>query len=299
MVSTSSNESNNTALTSPGQLDYRFSFLCSAPKTFNAVGDSFDYSCRIKHKYLCSPGYLGELCHGCKWAVLQWLPFTCPYCCQSPEKIKHKQGRFYVRALRGVTCGIIKGYRFRWFVLTESDEALLAGLDFGNAWNKLVTLIRYYCPDFQYCIVEHHQGAVSVVTGKQRLNRHILSYGSDKLPLALMKANWLKNYKSSVTGMEEIRHISKAVKYLAGYLGRGEKFVRSWHSQGWVFPGWVGFNRSYHRQYGEYITAEVLSSLSLLKSSAREYELEYLKNTGFDSKFYGGVESGKNNSSQA
>ena len=66
----------------------------------------------------------------------------------------------------------------------------------------------------------------------------------------------------AVTGMEEVRDSSASVKYLAGYVLNGEKFVRSCCSQGWVFPSWVGVSREYKRKFGKYPTREDLVALS-------------------------------------
>jgi len=186
-----------------------------------------------------------------------------------------------VRAFRGVSCGLSKGYRFRWFVLTESDEAISVSIPFGREFHLFVTWLRkVHCPDFQYICVEHCQG------DKLRRNWHILSYGSDKLPVLAMRAYWRSHYLSTVTGMEEVKDIGKAVKYLAGYLSSGDKFVRSFQSQGWVFCGWVRASKSYRRSYSVYPLSLDLTTLALMSSSRRACELDWLLNTGYLSEVY-------------
>jgi hypothetical protein len=206
---------------------------------------------------------------------------------QSAENYKRKQSRFLVRSFTGVKVGTNKHCRFRWFVLTQSDQALSEGIIFGHEFHKFITWLRYYCPDVQYQVVEHEQGKVSQITGNPRHNYHVLTYGSygSKLPLRLIREYWLKHFKSTCTGMAEIVDIQKAVYYVAGYLSQKEKFVRSWCSQGWVFRGWLGISQAYKRQYKEYPRQELVK-LSLMSPGTRQFELEYLSETGYLSEHY-------------
>lgn len=204
--------------------------------------------------------------------------FTCPYSCKSATNdvvLEHKIGRFMVRAFRGVSCGIAKGYRFRWFVLTESDMAIALGIEFGAEFHRFMTWLRKLCPDVQYLVVEHRQG------DKLRRNWHVLCYGSDKLPVLAIRQYWLEHFKSTVTGMAEVRDVGKAIQYLAGYLSDREKFVRAWCSQGWVFRGWIGMSKQYHRSYSDYPSVADLTALSLMSPSNRAGALDWLLNTGY------------------
>jgi hypothetical protein len=181
-----------------------------------------------------------------------------------------------VRAFRGVACALAKGYWLRWFTLTESDEAIAAGIDFAREFKHFRDWLRkVHCPDFQFIIIEHRQG------DKQRRNWHVLCYGSDKLPVLMIREYWLSHFKSTVTGMARVADPDKAVKYLAGYLADPDKFVRAWSSQGWVFRGWIGASREYHRRYGDYPLSAVLVTLSLMSPCDREYRLGFLLETGF------------------
>jgi len=223
----------------------------------------------------------GRSCYKCLKGG--YLPLLVPNGCKSAENnasLNHRRARFVVRAFRGVSCGLSRGYRFRWFVLTESDEAIASGIPFGREFHRFVTWLRYSCPDFQYICVEHRQG------NKLRRNWHILSYGSDKLPVLAMRAYWRSHYLSTVTGMEEVVDIGKAVKYLAGYLSSGDKFVRSFQSQGWVFRGWVRASKLYKRQFSGYPVPGDLATLALMSPSRRAYELDWLLNTGYLSEVY-------------
>ena len=220
---------------------------------------------------LCSAPTLND-------AVRAWLSFfTRLNSSQTQEKLRRKQARFLLRAFRGVAVGLAKGYRFRWFVLTESDEAISAGKRFGSEFNRFITWLRYHCPDFQYIVVEH---------GFPRRHWHILSYGSDWLPVRLMRDYWRGHYLSTVTGMAEVLNIEKAIYYVAGYLKRGDKFVRCWSSSGWVFRGWLGFGREYRAVYGEYPSASVVNGLALMVKAVRDYEKMWLLETGYDSRLY-------------
>jgi hypothetical protein len=207
-------------------------------------------------------------------------PLLVPNGCKSQTdvnaELNRKRARFLVRALRGVACGISKGFRFRWFVLTESDEAIADSLDFGKEFNRFRTwLKKQKCKDFQYIRVEHRQG------DRKRRNWHILSYGSDKLPVTEIREYWESHFKSTVTGMAEVKDIDKAVKYLAGYLSSREKFVRCRMSQGWVYPGWVEDTKLFKKRYGGYLSSDVLCELSWLPKSKRDAEIEMLLETGY------------------
>ena len=264
------NITSKTSCQSPiGQSSPADSFACLAPS--NVV-------CHIRKKYLGSgkSHYDGSLCLNCLWGGLS--PLLVPNSYQSAEnkqKLEHRKKRFMVRAFRGVSIGISKGYRFRWFVLTESDDAISAGISFGREFHKFVTWLRYICPDFQYIVVEHRQG------NKKRRNWHILSYGSDRLPVLKIRSYWLSHYLSTVTGMAEVKDIGKSIYYLADYLSSADSFVRSFSSQGWVFRGWLGASKAYKRSYSDYPSASELATLALMSPTARSFELDYLLNTGY------------------
>jgi len=206
-------------------------------------------------------------------AVKDWLnSLYSSISSQNEEKQGSRQRRFLMRAFRGVSVGIARGYRFRWFVLTESNEAIAAGKDFGREFHRFLVWLRYYCPDFQYIVVEHRL---------PRRHWHILSYGTDKLPVDAMREYWRGHFLSTVTGMQEIREIDKAIYYVAGYLKRGGKLTRCWCSRGWVFPGWLGFSREYHARYGQYPRGELLVELALLDVHGRDYEKMFLLESGY------------------
>lgn len=196
------------------------------------------------------------------------------------ENKEHKQKRFVLQAFRGVACGIERESRFRWFVLTESDEAISQGIKFGTEFHKFITWLRYRCPDFQYILVEHCQG-ISPVNHWFRRNWHILSYGSDRLPVLACRDYWLEHYKSTVTGMAEVRDIKRAVYYIAGYLSASGKFVRYRSSHGWVYRGWVGDNLRHKKRFGEYLPEMVLVQLSRMSKFERSFSRICLRETGY------------------
>jgi len=181
----------------------------------------------------------------------------------------HRRARWAVRCHRGVAVGIAKGFRFRWFVLTESDEAIAEGLDFSREFHRFLVWLRYWCPDFQYTIVEHRQGKPSKVSGSQRRNWHVLSYGSDWLRVGKIERYWQSHFKSKVTGMAEVKDIRKAVNYLGGYLSDESKFVRAWSSKGWVFDGWLSVSKEWKRQYGAYPDVDGIVALAMLSPDER------------------------------
>ena len=268
-------------------------FECQAPSSEGVYG-KIEYPCPVKKKYASGQfksvfvngslvssfiPYDGSLCEGCQWAAFSRKDSLSPLLVlnssQSAENKRHKVRRFIVRAMRGVVCGISKGYRFRWFVLTESDAAIALGIDFGIEFHKFLRWLRYYCPDFQYIVVEHRQGR------KRRRNWHIISYGSDRLPVLAMREYWMKHFKSTVTGMAEVKDIDKAMKYLCEYLAEEHKFVRSWCSQGWVFRGWLGVCKEYHKRFGDYPSEGDLSRLSSMGKCIRGYRIMWLLESGY------------------
>ena len=177
----------------------------------------------------------------------------------------YKERCFLRDAFTGVECGIRKGYRFRWFVLTESDEALCGSVPFSRAFHDLVTNLRtrWGCSDFQYLLVVHRQGTL------KRQNYHVLSYGSGKLPLNKIKAYWRAHYGSTITGMAEVKDIKKSVYYLAGYLSKKEKFIRYRCSQGWVYRGWLGIGKVARKRFGRYPTRREVVAMALLPKFER------------------------------
>jgi len=276
-------------------------FECQAPSRESYSG-KLAYPCAVRKKYAGGEvrsvfldgrvvsslvPYDGSLCRGCQWAV--FVPDVSPllviHGVQSAtfeEIFSRKRRRFYVRSFRGAMCGIGKGYRFRWFVLTESDAALESRIDFGVEFHRFTTWLRkVHCQDFQYEVVEHRQGIVSKVTKQRRRNWHILSYGSDRLPVKDIREYWLSHFKSTVTGMAEVREIDKAIYYLSKYLSGNESFIRSWTSHGWVYRGWIGDSRKFKGRFGEYPDEEIIRKLSLMSPGEREYARLCLEETGY------------------
>ena len=189
------------------------------------------------------------------------------------EALRHRVNRFYVKTMAGVAVGNAKKLRPRLFVCTESDEAI-EGLDSRKLFNKFFTMLRYHCPDIQYCVVEHRQGDC------WRRNWHVFSYGTDKIPFDIIDSWWKANYNSMVRRLEEVKNEKKVVAYLAEYLGKPEKFIRSFRSQGWIYPGYMGFSGRFHKANGVWPDKDTLVKLALMPAGERRFEEEYLINTG-------------------
>jgi len=225
----------------------------------------------------------GRSCRKCLTGVYQEAdsPLYLSNYHKSAECKVHKQNRFLVKAFRGVECGSSKGFRFRWFVLTESDEAILDGIEFAPEFHRLITWLRYSCPDFQYILVEHMQGEVSKVNHWWRRNWHILSYGTDKLPVLAIREYWLSHFKSTITGLAEIRNIKQAVMYVSGYLSADSRFVKSSSSFGWIYRGWQKDSLVHKRNFGEYLSPDLVVKLSHLKGADLAAARECVRETGF------------------
>ncbi len=179
-------------------------------------------------------------------------------------KQKVKAARFFIKCIRGVQVALEKGYLVRWFTLTESNQAIEQGLDFGKSWNRTrIWLKRKFGEDMGLCVVEHRQG------DKERRNWHVVQYGSTKLQVLLVRDYWQEVFLSTVTGMELIKYPQQAVAYVAGYLNDSEKFVKARFSHNWVFPMWFEFSKWYFNMFCEYPSVEYLSKLSLMPIEKR------------------------------
>lgn len=177
----------------------------------------------------------------------------------------HKQARFRVRIARGFAVAAAKGLRVRWFTLTQSDSSLAADLNFYSVFNRFVTWLRYWYPDFQYCVVEHWK------PGSKRPDFHVVCYGEDYLSVANLEFWWSENFLSSITGMQAVNYPARAASYLSGYLSgdSDHRFIKSTCSQGWVFPGWVGVSQRLKHKWGRYLTQSELVTLAILPPASR------------------------------
>ena len=150
----------------------------------------------------------------------------------------------------------------RWFVLTESDEAIARGLDIIQKFNELVRYLRRNYGDFEYCCVRHRQG------DKKRINVHVVYFGP-YIPQEVIEDWWWKNYASHRSKMRKVYNVKGQAWYLSKYLS-GEDFERYYFSKGWVFPRWVGFSQWFKREFGIYPRREMLIELAGRSKGERE-----------------------------
>jgi len=150
----------------------------------------------------------------------------------------------------------------RWFVLTESDEAIERGLDLIQKFNELVRYLRRHYGDFEYCCVRHRQG------DKKRINLHVVYFGS-YIPQQVIEDWWWKNYASHRSKMGKAKNVKGQAWYLSKYLS-GEDFERYYFSKGWVFPGWIGFSQWYEKEFGIYPPREMLVEIAKMSKAERE-----------------------------
>ena len=150
----------------------------------------------------------------------------------------------------------------RWFVLTESDEAIAKGLDVIQKFNELVRYLRRHYGKFEYCSVRHRQGA------KKRINLHVVYFGS-YIPQQVIEDWWWKNYSSHRSKMGVVRNVKRQAWYLSKYLSK-EDFERYYFSGGWVFPGWIGFSQWINKEFGAYPKREMLAELGKMSKGGRE-----------------------------
>ena len=193
------------------------------------------------------------------------ISFTCPNTHQSDRDWakERKSARFFVKARMGVLVGIAKGKRFRWLTLTESNESIEAGLNFGHNWSMMRKWLARQDDNIEFCLVEHIQG------DRMRRNWHVLTYGDNRLPVNDLREYWQSHFLSTITGLAEVKSPFKSAKYLAGYLGGDEKFQKARFSQNWVFTHWWEFGRFYKKENGIYIPEDELVRLALIPTEQR------------------------------
>jgi len=174
--------------------------------------------------------------------------------------VDYRGGRFRQRFYTGFDAH--SGEVARWFVLTESDEAIAKGLDVIQKFNELVRYLRRHYGRFEYCSVRHRQGA------KKRINLHVVYFGS-YIPQQVIEDWWWKNYSSHRSKMGVVRNVKRQAWYLSKYLSK-EDFERYCFSGGWVFPGWIGFSQWFKREFQRYPPREMLVELAKMSRAGRE-----------------------------
>ena len=155
-----------------------------------------------------------------------------------------------------------RGETARWFVLTESDEAIEKGLDVIQKLNELVRYLRRHYGTFEYCCVRHRQG------DRKRINLHVVYFGA-YIPQQVIEDWWWKNYASHRSKMGKVRNVKGQAWYLSKYLS-GEDFERYYFSKGWVFARWIGFSQWFKREFGVYPPREMLVELARMSETERE-----------------------------
>ena len=176
------------------------------------------------------------------------------------DYIDYRGRRFRQRFYTGFDAH--EGETARWFVLTESDEAIEEGLDLIQKFNELVRYLRRHYGYFEYCCVRHRQG------DKRRINLHVVYFGS-YIPQQTIEAWWWKNYASHRSKMGKVYNVTRQAWYLSKYLS-GEDFERYYFSKGWVFPGWIGFSQWCKKEFRAYPKREMLVDLGRMSKAERE-----------------------------
>jgi len=179
------------------------------------------------------------------------------------QYIDYRARRFRQRFYTGFD--VHEGEIARWFVLTESDEAIEKGLDLIQKFNELVRYLRRHYGSFEYCCVRHRQG------NKRRINLHVVYFGRF-IPQEVIEGWWWKNYSSHRSKMGKVYNVKRQAWYLSKYLS-GDDFERYHFSTGWVFWGWIGFSQWMKKEFGCYPPREMLVELAKMDKGGRK---EYL-----------------------
>ena len=173
--------------------------------------------------------------------------------------IDYRARRFRQRFYTGFD--VHDGETARWFVLTESDEAIAKGLDVIQKFNELVRYLRRRYGSFEYCCVRHRQGDM------RRINLHVVYFGP-YIPQQVIEDWWWKNYASHRSKMGVVKNVERQAWYLSKYLSK-EDFERYYFSGGWVFPGWIGFSQWFKKEFGVYPPREMLINLAKISRAER------------------------------
>lgn len=199
-------------------------------------------------------------------------------------RLRYRQGRFLGQLMTGVEVGKSQNQVFGWFVLTESDEALAAGLSWSKASHQFFMWFRWKFPGIQYGWVEHRQGNPSKVTGEKRRNVHVMWRWEKDIEPSAVAREWERVYLSWVDKIEVLPRyrLKKSGRYLAGYLSgpvaewdaTQEKFIRARFSRGWVFPGSTAHYRAYKRATGHAPPVGYMVSMANLPPEVLEQELD-------------------------
>ena len=179
--------------------------------------------------------------------------------------IDYRGGRFRQRFYTGFDAH--SGEIAKWFVLTESDEAIARGLDVIQKFNELVRYLRRHYGDFEYCCVRHRQG------DKKRINLHVAYFGS-YIPQQVIEEWWWKNYASHRSKMGKVYNVKGQAWYMSKYLS-GEDFERYYFSKGWVFSGWIGFSQWFKKEFGIYPPRQMLVEMARMNRVEREEDTSF------------------------
>ena len=174
--------------------------------------------------------------------------------------IDYRARRFRQRFYAGFDAH--EGETARYFVLTESDEAIAKGLDITQKLNEMFRYLRRHYGRIDYCCVRHRQG------DKKRVNLHIVYFGQ-YIPQQVIEDWWWKNYASHRSKMGKVYNVKGQAWYLSKYLS-GEDFERYYFSEGWVFPGWIGFSKWFNKEFGIYPPKQMLVELAKMSKEERE-----------------------------
>ena len=175
-----------------------------------------------------------------------------------------------MRCTLGIEIALTYGYIVRAFTLTESDYAIGMDLDFGLACKKFFMKMQYdYGKPIPRYVITHQP------PGGDRLDRHVICFGTGKLDVLDLDKHWHKVYGSKLTGMEKVWSPRGLSFYLANYLkADSDKFVKATMSPSWVFPGWWRFNLAYHKAFGVYPAIDGFVHLLHLPASVRKVEVD-------------------------
>lgn len=211
---------------------------------------------------------------------------------ENDSKIKRsiKSRLAFIKIITGIEVNTKIYGAGRMFTLSESNEAVEAGLSFPGSVKRFRNLLSSKYSLGANFWLEHHpppgkpyrdfKGISRLSQG--HYNRHFVVFGTGNLNPYWLGETWERIHLSKVSGLELIQDSKGAASYLSNYLKKsGEEFVKARFSHDWLFPQWFEFSQRFKRIYGYYPSVEYLTEAKLLGKVNTKNQLAWLKLIGW------------------
>ncbi|MFC1932522.1 hypothetical protein ACFLXU_02685 [Chloroflexota bacterium] len=172
---------------------------------------------------------------------------------------ERKQARFWQRFFTGAELAD----RLRFMTLNSSDESVVLGLNVLESFSKLVKRFRRKYGVFEYFGVVEQDKEI-----EERRHLHLICKGV-YMPQREIEDMWIAVHRSIKPYIRDVYGKGGAAGYLGKYLGK-ERLSRYIWSAGWILPGYVGWSKTYRREFADYPTINLVRQLANLESNGRK-----------------------------